>query len=59
MGDDGNSSFKNKVIMLENDKKLFSYSDYLRWDSDKRVALINGIVYELESPNRFHQDISG
>jgi Uma2 family endonuclease len=59
MGDDGSSSFKNKVIMLENDKKLFSYSDYLRWDSDKRVALINGIVYELESPNRFHQDISG
>jgi hypothetical protein len=44
--------------MLANDKKLF-YSDYQEWDSDKRVALINGIVYELESPNRFHQDISG
>jgi Uma2 family endonuclease len=59
MGYDGYSGIENKVIMLENDKKLFSYSDYQGWDSDKRVELINGIVYELESPNRYHQDISG
>jgi len=36
----------------------YTYSDYLKWDDDKRRELIDGIPYLMAGPNRRHQSIS-
>jgi len=38
--------------------KLYTYSDYLHWDDDKRRELIDGVPYLMSAPNRMHQEIS-
>ena len=39
--------------------KLYTYSDYLLWDDDKRRELIDGIPFLMSAPNRIHQKILG
>jgi len=38
--------------------RLYTYSDYLQWDDDKRRELIDGVPYLMSAPNRMHQEIS-
>jgi Uma2 family endonuclease len=38
--------------------KLYTYSDYLQWDDEKRYELIDGVPYLMGAPNRRHQGIS-
>jgi len=35
----------------------YTYTDYLKWDDDKRRELIDGVPYLMASPNRRHQEI--
>jgi Uma2 family endonuclease len=39
--------------------KRYTYADYLKWDFDERVELINGVVYDLPTPYTLHQRTSG
>ena len=36
----------------------YTYSDYMKWDDDKRRELIDGVPYLMAGPNRRHQEIS-
>ena len=36
----------------------YSYADYLTWQFDERVEIINGKIFDIVTPNRKHQDIS-
>ena len=39
--------------------KLYTYADYVKWDTEERYELIDGIPYLMTSPTFEHQDISG
>ena len=39
--------------------RRYSYADYLTWMDDTRRELIDGIVYVLSAPTRFHAEVSG
>jgi len=39
------------------EKKLYTYKDYLKWDTRERFQLINGEVYSMASPSVIHQAI--
>lgn len=39
--------------------EMYTYSDYLSWDSDERYEIIDGIAYSMASPNLRHQSMSG
>jgi len=39
--------------------KRYTYSDYVKWDDDKRWELIDGVAYMMSAPNRYHQGILG
>jgi len=36
----------------------YTYADYLKWNMDEMVEIINGRVYKLSAPKREHQTIS-
>jgi len=38
--------------------RLYTYSDYLKWDDDKRRELIDGVPYLMSAPGRRHQIVS-
>ena len=38
--------------------KRYSYADYLTWMDDTRRELIDGVVYVLSAPTRFHARVS-
>ena len=38
--------------------KLYTYADYLTWMDDKRRELIDGVVYLMSAPTRFHASAS-
>jgi Uma2 family endonuclease len=38
--------------------KRYTYADYLTWIDDKRRELINGAVYLMSAPTRFHASVS-
>ena len=37
---------------------LYTYKDYLSWDTDTRFEIIDGIAYAMSSPTARHQGIS-
>jgi Uma2 family endonuclease len=37
---------------------VYTYADYLTWQFEQAVELINGKLQKIEAPNRKHQDIS-
>lgn len=39
-------------------KQHYTYSDYLKWDENKRIELIDGELYMQAAPSRTHQEIS-
>jgi len=41
-----------------NPNHRYTYADYLTWTDDKRRELIDGIVYLMSAPTRFHSSIS-
>lgn len=43
-----------------NPQKKYSYADYLKWQFDELVELINGKLFRMSpAPSRLHQKISG
>jgi len=36
----------------------YTYSDYIKWEDDKRWELINGVPFLMSAPSRQHQSIS-
>lgn len=42
-----------------NPNQRYTYADYLTWADDKRRELIDGIVFLLSAPTRFHSKVSG
>ncbi len=44
---------------LPKEKEHCTYADYLSWDDDERVELINGNIFVMDSPNIPHQRIVG
>jgi len=36
----------------------YTYADYLTWTDDKRRELIDGIIFLLSAPSRFHSKVS-
>jgi Uma2 family endonuclease len=40
------------------DEKHFTYQDYLDTDEDYRAEIIDGVMYAMSPPARYHQDIS-
>ena len=39
--------------------KRYTYSDYVKWDDDKRWELIDGVPYLMSAPSRQHQKLLG
>jgi Uma2 family endonuclease len=37
----------------------YTFADYMSWDENVRAEIIDGEVYMMAPPNRFHQGISG
>ena len=37
---------------------IFTYKDYLFWDSDERYEIIDGVAYAMSSPTARHQGVS-
>ncbi|MFZ2956380.1 MAG: Uma2 family endonuclease [Candidatus Ozemobacteraceae bacterium] len=41
-------------------RRLFTYADYVNWPDDERWEIIDGVPYDMTpAPNRLHQEISG
>ncbi|MCL2399377.1 MAG: Uma2 family endonuclease, partial [Defluviitaleaceae bacterium] len=38
--------------------KYYTYADYETWDDDFRCELIDGVIYDMASPSRAHQEVS-
>ncbi|MBU1105097.1 MAG: Uma2 family endonuclease [Candidatus Riflebacteria bacterium] len=43
---------------IKKKKQRYSYADYLSWDDDKRYEIIDGEVFDMNSPGFTHQKIS-
>jgi Uma2 family endonuclease len=43
----------------ENEKKYYTYADYLAWDTKDRYEIIDGEAYMMGAPSVVHQVISG
>ncbi|HCL57856.1 MAG TPA: Uma2 family endonuclease [Spirochaetia bacterium] len=42
------------------DDQIYTYADYLSWNEEKRLELIEGTVYDMSpAPSRIHQTILG
>jgi len=37
----------------------YTYADYLTWDDDIRLELIDGVAYMMAAPSVWHQELSG
>lgn len=44
---------------LPQDKKEYTYEDYLTWPEGERLEIIDGVVYAQATPSTAHQTISG
>ena len=42
-----------------NEKKIYTYQDYLGWPEEERWEIIDGIAYNLATPSPLHQQIVG
>ena len=47
----------NEAIRKYNENETFTYSDYEKWDDDKRYELIDGHAYMMSAPSIAHQSI--
>jgi Uma2 family endonuclease len=41
------------------DEKYYTYRDYLDTDEDYRAEIVDGVVYAMSPPSRYHQGILG
>ena len=44
---------------LPAEKEYYTFADILAWDENENAEIIDGEVYMMSAPLRFHQDISG
>ena len=47
------------VWLKEKSYEGFTYKDYLSWDDNIRVEIIDGIVYMMGGASEWHQDMAG
>ena len=46
------------LIMLVNPLKIYTYKDYLTYDKNERIEIIEGeIINMIPTPSRIHQEI--
>ncbi|MDR3337205.1 MAG: Uma2 family endonuclease [Treponema sp.] len=45
------------MLSLAEKKSYYTYVDVLEWDEDVRAEIIDGELYMMAPPTRFHQDI--
>ncbi|MEW6708733.1 MAG: Uma2 family endonuclease [Candidatus Riflebacteria bacterium] len=43
---------------MKKKRKRYSYADYLSWGDEKRYEIIDGEIYDMNSPSFTHQRIS-
>ena len=43
---------------LPKPEQKYSYADYLTWDENERLELLDGVPYMQAAPSRIHQEIS-
>lgn len=46
-------------MALPAEKIHYTFADYLSWDEDERIELLNGVPFMMSSPLRIHQEIAG
>lgn len=46
-------------MAVPQEKKYYTYDDYLNWDENERIELIDGEPVMQASPSRRHQEVSG
>lgn len=46
-------------MALPQEKKEYSFADYLTWSKDSRIEIMDGQVIMMAPPTRIHQKISG
>ncbi len=44
---------------IPNEKTYYTYADYLSFEGDERMEIINGEIVMMSSPLTIHQRISG
>jgi len=57
--DDKRRANKFPTWLKEVPRKDFTYEDYLTWDDNIRVELIDGIAYMMAGASEWHQDMVG
>lgn len=43
---------------LEKSDKIYTYADYLNWNEDERIEIIDGEAYMIAPPSQAHQQVS-
>ena len=46
-------------MALPAEKIHYTFADYLSWDEDERIEIIDGEAFMMATPSRIHQEISG
>lgn len=46
-------------MALPQEKASYTFSDYLAWDNDERIEIIDGKILMMAPPARIHQEVSG
>jgi Uma2 family endonuclease len=45
------------MLSLAEKKSHYTYADVLEWDEDVRAEIIDGELYMMATPTRYHQEI--
>lgn len=50
---------EDEITVTSNAKspRRYSYADYLKWPTEERFELINGVIHDMNAPMRVHQKI--
>lgn len=55
-----NQEGENMAVSAKENKKAYTYSDYLTWLDNERYELIDGVPYAMSpAPSRIHQEVIG
>lgn len=46
-------------MALPAEKERYTFADYLTWDENELIEIINGETFMMATPSRIHQKISG
>lgn len=46
-------------MALAKEKEIYTFADYLAWDGESRIEIMDGQLIMMAPPSRLHQEISG